>query len=145
MSEMLGNYYFMINRFKSACHELEKALKEEPKSLSIRKKLILCYLDSGSYTRGYQLFRSVIKQDISSITEAKADNTCPCLEILDNFERNDHLNLDKAEYYRVLAMLWLFRDINQSLRYFKIVKSLSNDDKNVDEILSIIAKKSVHS
>lgn len=137
---MLGNYYFLTNRFQSACKLLEKALEEDPSNKSIQKKLILCYLDSGFIDKGFSLFQSLIKQDVTFITNTSiTDNFCPCMEILYNFENIFYPKLSEVDYYKVLAILWLYRDINFSVKYFKMVKSLSENDENVCEILDILS------
>ena len=140
MSEMLGNYYFMTNRFQSARQVLEKALEEDPSNKSVKKKLILCYIDSGHIDKGFNLFLSLIKQDITYITDTTNNyDSCPCMDILYNFENLVYPKLSEKDYNKVLAILWLYRDVKISVKYFKKVKSMSKNDKNVDEILNILS------
>lgn len=139
MSEMLGNYYFMTNRYQPACNELEDALEKRPSNKAIRKKLILCYLALGNVDKGFRLFQSLAEEDISVITSAMVDSSCPCDDILNSFEHRRYPNLSGAEYYKVLAILWLYRDIEMSLKYFKKVKSL-NKNEQIDSILKIISE-----
>jgi len=136
---MLGNYYFMTNRFQSARQVLEKALEEDPSNKSVKKKLILCYLDSGHIDEGFNLFQSLINQDITYITDTtNNDDSCPCMDILNNFENLVYPKLSEKDYNKVLAILWLYRDVKFSAKYFRKVKSINQNDKTVDKILEML-------
>ena len=140
MSEMLGNYYFMISRYKLACHELENALKRQRHNNDIRKKLILCYLDSGYFSKAYNLFRYLIKQDIADTFSDLNELAGPSRFIMKKFKKQSPKNMKKKDYYKVLAILSLYEDIPRSIEYFEITKSLSNNDKSIDTILKILSK-----
>lgn len=132
MHEMLGNQYFLARNYTEARNELELALKENPTSLSIKKKLIVCHIQTASISRALDLFYEVISEDINSIinTDPIFDN-CPCPQIIYELE-NSLLSIDSEARTLSLGMLWLFCDIKESLKYFTL---LASPDKRIRTII----------
>lgn len=123
MNEMLGNQYFLSRNYAQARIELEQALEQHPDSTSIKKKLIICHIQTSSIQRALDLFLEVIAQDIHSIidTDPIFDN-CPCPQLI--YEMENSLEVSTTEEMNLaLGMLWLFCDINESLKYFAAVSS----------------------
>lgn len=132
MHEMLGNQYFLARNYTEARNELELALKENPTSLSIKKKLIICHIQTGSIFRALDLFYEVVKENIFTIinTDPILDN-CPCPEII--YELENSLYSANSEVRTLsLGMLWLFCDIKESLKYFT---TLTSTDKRIQTII----------
>ena len=67
MSEMLGNQYFLARKYSLAAEQLEKALFNDPGSKGIRRKLVVCYTQTGDIDKALQLFLSLIKEDIDFV------------------------------------------------------------------------------
>ena len=90
MSEMLGNQYFMARKFAASVPEFEEALAKTRDTKMIRKKLIICYTQVGQIQRAFQLFHSLIKEDIEFIanTDVIADD-CPCPELVTNLSQQE--------------------------------------------------------
>lgn len=127
MNEMLGNQYFLSRNYMQAQKELECALEQNPSSTSIKKKLVICHIQTGSTQRALDLFLDTITQDIHSIidTDPIFDN-CPCPQLVYEME-NSLQSPNTKEKILALGMLWLFCDIKQSLNYFTSV--VPSDEK----------------
>jgi hypothetical protein len=133
MNEMLGNQYFLSRDYIHAQLELEQALLQHPSSVSIKKKLIICHIQTGSTQRALDLFLETIIQDIHSIidTDPIFDN-CPCPQLV--YEMENSLKPSTTnEKILALGMLWLYCDINKSLKYFT---SLSVPDERITKIVT---------
>ena len=46
MHEMLASHYFITRKYDMAALELEKAMSDNPASKSIKKKIIICYIQA---------------------------------------------------------------------------------------------------
>ena len=60
MSEMLGNRYFLARQFDKAIPYLEDALTQNPDGDKIKKKLILCFIETGQIERAFNLFYELL-------------------------------------------------------------------------------------
>lgn len=132
MHEMLGNQYFLVRKYPEARNELELALKDNPTALSIKKKLIICHIQTASISRALNLFYEVISENIDSIinTDPIIEN-CPCPQLIYELE-NTMLPMNSELQALSLGMLWLYCDIHQSLKYFTM---LSSTDQRIRAII----------
>ncbi|MDP1676219.1 MAG: hypothetical protein Q8L88_05080 [Bacteroidota bacterium] len=133
MNEMLGNQYFLARNYTQAEKELETALAHKPLSVAIKKKLIICHIQTHTITRAVDLFIDVITQDIHSIidTDPIFDN-CPCPQLVLDME-NTIDTKDENERKLALGMLWLYCDIEPAYKYFL---SINKPDEKVQRIIA---------
>ncbi len=118
---MLGNQYFLARKFRDAIPHLEAALSAEQGSKAIRKKLIICYIDSGLTEKAVQTFSSFLDDDIGVIagTNIIAED-CPCLELISEIHKNyaSSPTPDMEELKMMLGILWLYCSPERSAKIF---------------------------
>ncbi len=139
MSEMLGNQYFMARKFAASVPEFEEALAKTSDNKMIRKKLIICYTQVGQIQRAFQLFHSLIKEDVDFIanTDVIADD-CPCPELVEKFSRAQVSDSDLENELK-LGILWLYCDSNNSLEHFLKAQSSDPNDELLTSTIHIIS------
>ena len=143
MSEMLGNYFFLNQNYKSACEELENALKDDPSNNTIQRKLLLCYIKLGYIMDGYNLFCSIVKSNLDSIVHCcYKENPCPCLELIREFSNSKLESIEDKYYNMSLGILWLYCDIQNSIYYLNKAKIFCDSDDKLNEIINIITNYS---
>lgn len=140
MSEMLANHYFQNRKFITAAPLLEKALKYSNDD-SLKKKLIICYAETGRISEAFNLFCSLIKTNIKIILDTNtADEDCPCPDLIFQMENPFYSNdLDFINLLQ-LGMLWLFCDKETSLNYFQKALTIQSNNKEIIDTISIIKK-----
>lgn len=139
MSEMLGNQYFMARKFAASVPEFEEVLNKTPDNKMIRKKLIICYTQIGQIQRAFQLFHSLIKEDIDIIakTDVIADD-CPCPELVEKFAEAQVSDSDLEKELK-LGILWLYCNSNNSLEHFIKAQRSNPDDELLTSTIQIIS------
>lgn len=140
MSEMLANHYFQNRKFITAAPLLEKALKNSNDDC-LKKKLIICYAETGRISEAFNLFRSLIRTNIKIILDTNtADEDCPCQDLIFQMENSFYSNdLDFTNLLQ-LGMLWLFCDKETSLNYFRKALNVQPDNNEIIDTISIIKK-----
>lgn len=142
MNEMLGNQYFMARNYLGAANVFQEVLKEDPKNINARKKLIIAFTQIGKYSQAVDLFTKFISENIDKILETDPiKDDCPCPELVHNLEHLTHHGSESFTTYETLGILWLYCDINKSITYFKKALSLKPKDENVNAILILLDKK----
>ena len=78
-SEMLGNQYFLARNYESAAKNLQYALNIDPLNKAVRKKLVICYSQTGEIQKALNVFYNLIEEDIDYLinTDIVSDD-CPC-------------------------------------------------------------------
>ena len=140
MSEMLGNQYFMARKFAASVPEFEEALAKTRDTKMIRKKLIICYTQVGQIQRAFQLFHSLIKEDIEFIanTDVIADD-CPCPELVTNLSQQEAAPENSIDEYLKLGILWLYCDSDKSLEHFVRAKANKHGNELINSTIKIIS------
>jgi len=139
MSEMLGNQYFMARNYAEAVTQFENVLIQYPENKSIKKKLIVCYSQTGKLDAAVNFLYKMIIEDIEFIinTDPIKDD-CPCPELVEYFEKDNSANYDSAEFNLILGIIWLFCDINKSLEYFNKTNIIDAENIIVSKIISVL-------
>ncbi|MBN1301518.1 MAG: tetratricopeptide repeat protein [Melioribacteraceae bacterium] len=141
MSEMLANQYFMARKFSDAESLLENALSTSSSPKIIKRKLIICYVQTNKLDKALNLFFRLIKDDIDFILSADPLlDDCPCAELLGN----DYLTIppdDPYAYNLGQGIMWLYCDIDHSLNYFKNLYNLGYSKGMIPEIITLISEK----
>lgn len=139
MSEMLGNQYFLARKFDLAKIELQSALQKDPKNKGIRKKLIICYTQTGEISKAQELFLSLIKEDVHFIVNTDPiDDDCPCPELVFDMEKEIVNNKNSKNFFSMLGILWLYCDQNKSVHYFEEAQKLDQKDPVLKSILTFL-------
>ena len=132
MDEMLGNHYFLSRNYGRAAELLEKALRAEPKNKSIRRKLIICFAQTGHIDKALSAFLSLIKEDIDFIINTDpVDDDCPCPELVFNMEHGNVSDQESIDSTMVLGMLWLYCNLHKSFEYFTQAANMDKNDKMI--------------
>ncbi|MBU2507351.1 MAG: hypothetical protein KJ799_11610 [Bacteroidetes bacterium] len=141
MNEMLGNQYFMARNYPAAEIELEKSLEKFPAHKGIRRKLIVCYTQTGKVRNALQAFLSLAKEDIDFIINADPiEDDCPCPELVEKMNSLEP-QLDSLDREIVAGILWLYCDIEKSLQHFDNAVKFNNDDPTVHAAVKLISSK----
>lgn len=139
MYEMKGNQYFLARNYKKAAENLEMALQIDPANKGIKRKLIICYVQTGLIDKAVELFISLSKEDISFIINTDPiEDDCPCPELVYDIEarqKAERLSLQQAQ---VLGILWLYCDVEVSHSYFQKALEIDPSNSRIKTILAIM-------
>ena len=141
MSEMLTNHYFHARDYAHALEGYDSILAVDPASKSIRRRMIICCLETGAIQRGLAIFVQLVLEDADYIINTHpVDDDCPCSELLAQGEvvADDNISLDTLLR---LGMLWLYCDVEKSCQYFSNALTLAPDSREIKLILSNLQPK----
>jgi pentatricopeptide repeat protein len=139
MDEMLGNHYFLARNYPRAADLLEKALRSDPKNKGIRRKLIICFAQTGQINKALSVFLSLIKEDIDFVINTDpVDDDCPCPELVFEMENGQVDNYQSLDSTLVLGMLWLYCNFHKSLEYFSQAAKMDTNHKMIKSILALL-------
>ncbi|MBI1936851.1 MAG: tetratricopeptide repeat protein [Ignavibacteriales bacterium] len=143
MSEMLGNYHFLVRNYSLAIKPLEKIIEGEPGEKKAKKKLIVCYTQTGQLEKALNLFYELIREDFDCIINTNPESEdCPCPHLTKDLEcglieRDDEYELDIE-----LGILWLYCSKEKSAEYFCKAQKLNPADKRISSIIEILKPES---
>jgi tetratricopeptide (TPR) repeat protein len=140
MSEMLANHYYMNHKYFEAARLYNDVLKHNADNYDAKKKLIPCLIKLGEINKAFELYYDIIKYKPNLIAKNNHTKNCPCLELLNEIENEKRTNLSIKEFYLALAILWSYCNINNSIRYFELVQTLTPECKKFQEVLLLISK-----
>jgi tetratricopeptide (TPR) repeat protein len=142
MNEMLGNQYFMTRNYLLAANAFQEVLREDPKNINARKKLIISFTQIGKFTKAVELFSQFITENIDKIIETDPiKDDCPCPELVRNLEHITEHGSESFTTYQTLGILWLYCDLNKSIEYFEKAISLKPKDEMANSILVLLRRK----
>ena len=145
MSEMLGNYHFLIRNYQSAIIELENVQPSSPDYKKACKKLIICYSQTGQLQRAFNLFCALVEEDINFIIHTDPEKEdCPCPELVTGLEVNSKKNFNVYELNIELGMLWLYCNAEKSLDYFRRAYQIKKTDARLKSIITQIESVITH-
>ncbi|MDQ7817585.1 MAG: tetratricopeptide repeat protein [Melioribacteraceae bacterium] len=139
MSEMLGNQFFMARNYPAAQKELEEAFLKDPQNISVKKKLVICYTQTGKLKDAINLFSKLLNENIEFIinTDPELDD-CPCPELIEKIGNFNHQNESSFDHLLTLAIIWLYCDENKSLEYFKKLHELEPNNLLINQSIKKI-------
>lgn len=144
MSEMLANHYFLVRNFPSAKSLFEKILKNDNSNNKIKKKLIICCVITGDFNQALDLFISQIKNDINVILNTDINSEdCPCTDLIAQIENQDKFFSSEPDRLAGVGILWLYCNLEESVKYFSKLKVISPNDERYSTILSILTNKMI--
>lgn len=139
---MLGNQYFMARNYLGAADAFQNVLKDEPKNLNAKKKLIISLTQIGKFSKAFELFADFISENIDYIVNTDpAKDDCPCAELVNNLEVKSKYGTESITILETLGILWLYCDIHNSIEYFEKALQLIPNDVKLNSILIILKKK----
>lgn len=139
---MLGNKYFLARNYNLAALNFQETLITDPVNKTARKKLIICYTQTGQIKKAFENFYLLAKEDINFIidTDIVADD-CPCAELTAKYGNVLPYENESVDLKLMLAMLWLYCSVEKSLKFFRQILIELPDDIRIREIISIIENK----
>lgn len=141
MSEMLGNQYFLSRNFSKAKVAYEKVLSSEPYNDFVKKRLIICYTQTGEINKAFELFFEIVKKNIDLIINTDlASEDCPCQELISKYGNVKPTEECSYDAKLMLGMLWLFCNSQVSFEFFDNLSSEENSDIRVIEVRNIISE-----
>jgi tetratricopeptide (TPR) repeat protein len=136
MSEMLGNRYFIARQFDKAIHQLEEAIAHSQNPDKVKKKLIICYVQTGNIDRALHFFLDLVKKDPQIIVDTDPYyDDCPCNELIPLWDQKLASEPSNTNYHMVLGILNLYCDIHESIDHFKAAQKISSYQNIVFSIL----------
>lgn len=145
MNEMLANYHFLSRNYSFALAELENTFRDSPQNFGAKKRLIICYTQTGNLDKAIEVFLSVIREDISIIAGTELhEEDCPCRELVSSLETGKIRRTDEYEMCVELGILWLYCDVSTSESYFEKALSYNQSDSRIDQILAVIKKSKLN-
>lgn len=140
MSEMLGNRYFIARQYDKAAEQLEEVLKKSSDPVKVKKKLIICYIQTGQIDKALHFFFELVSLDPNLIIDTDPyHEDCPCPELVMAWEKPIEIDNLSLLDHESLGILYLYCDLNKSLYYLR--KALP-ESKNKNILSSIIKKLS---
>ncbi|NJD23399.1 MAG: tetratricopeptide repeat protein [Melioribacter sp.] len=142
MSEMLGNYHFLNRNYSSALLELESSFLKNPNDTCTRKKLIVCYTQTKNLNKAIDLFIALLDENADCIINTKPEEDgCPCPELVSQLECGKIDRSNQYELFVELGILWLYCNIESSLRYFVKAYQINSSDKRLTQIIQTLNSK----
>ncbi len=137
---MLGNQFFMARNYPAAQKEFEEVYLTKPENISVKKKLLICYTQTGKLKEAIKLFCEIINDDLEIILKTDpVKEDCPCPELIEKIEKQIHLENENKELLFVLAIIWLYCDENKSLEYFNKLNEIDPENNVVYSSIQIIS------
>lgn len=142
VSEMLGNQYFLAKKYASAAGNFQQTLLDDPQNKSVRKKLIICYIQTGEIRKALEVFKELIEEDIDFIinTDIKED-ACPCIELIAKYGNVLPYEDNSVDMRIMLSILWLYCDVEKSLEFFKSLLDENVENEKISSIVKIIENR----
>lgn len=141
MSEMLANHYFHSRNYASAQPLYETILTQKPAEKPLRRRMVICYLQTGAIRKALDIFTALVLEDADFIINTHAiDDDCPCPELIAETEKQISDALSPAMVLR-LGMLWLYCDISKSVHYFEQALHQNPDQWEIVQILASLRPK----
>jgi len=139
MSEMLGNRYFLARQFDNAIPYLEEALAQNPSGEKLKKKLVICYIQTGRIERAFTLFYELVQSNPKVIIETDAYwDDCPCGELIPIWEKKVDENRNSHEYLITLGMLNLYCNLEKSRLYFNQAIPFADNPAKIQSVLGCL-------
>ena len=142
VSEMLGNQYFLARKYAGAVSNFQQTLLDDPQNKSVRKKLIICYIQTGEIRKALEVFKELIEEDIEFIinTDMKED-ACPCNELIQKYGKVLPYENKSVDVRIMLGMLWLYCDTEKSNEFFRSLLDENIENEKISSIVKIIENR----
>lgn len=142
MSEMLGNQYFLSRNYLKAKEAYEKVLEFYPENDFIKKRLIICYTQTGEINKAFDLFYEIVKKDIEVITKTDiVGDDCPCPELISKYGNIKPAGECSHDSKLMLGILWLFCNTNKSYEFFDNLANEEGSNYKINEVRNLLKER----
>ncbi len=115
MSEMLANRHFASGHYEEARKGFEAVLRRRPGNVTARKKLTVCYVQTGRLREAVDLVLGLMEENPEALRSADAGSEgFPCRAALDAFAERGR-SLDPGDYHAGLGVLQLYCNAEAAL------------------------------
>lgn len=136
---MLGNQYFMTRNYYGAQKELEEVLLKYPDNNLVKKKVIVCYTQTGKVGEAFHYFLELVKENIDLIVKTDPiRDDCPCPELIEKLNSIGNNIADEYNSNLIMGILWLYCDVKKSAQYFNKLKELDSQNLQIDFVLTAL-------
>jgi hypothetical protein len=124
-----------------AASTYSKVYSSNPHNLSVRKKLIICLIQTGELSKAFDFFYHLVQKNIEFIikTDPKSED-CPCSELTDKYGKILPYEENSADLKLLLGILWLYCDAKKSLSFFIQLSTIHPEENRYEEIIFEINK-----
>lgn len=120
----------MARKYAEAAEELEKIYKKNPNNKNVIKKLIVCYTQIGKVNLAFELFYLLVNEDIELIIKTDPiKDDCPCFELVERDIYTEKYNLESTDIMIVKGIIWLYCDLEKSLKIFEEINHIIKNNK----------------
>ena len=139
MSEMLGNKYFLSRNYSMAAATYSKVYSSNPHNLSVRKKMIICFTQTGELSKAFDFFYQLVRENIRYIIDTDpVSDDCPCGELTSKYGMILPYEDNSSDLKLLLGILWLYCDAKKSLEFFSMLLDSRPNERRYVEIVSEI-------
>lgn len=145
VSEMLGNQYFLAKKYASAASNFIQTLLENPQNKSVRKKLIICYTQTGDINKALDVFMELIKEDMDFVTNTDLkEDACPCPELIVKYGTVLPYENNSTDLRIMLSILWLYCDAEKSYEFFKSLLDENIENEKISSVVEILENRLIN-
>jgi hypothetical protein len=143
MHEMLGHHHFLLRQYTPAISHYEAAVSQGKATKSVRKRAIVCYIQTRQVNKALPLFASLIAEDIGCIIgHDNEQEGCPCPEIIREYESRMSDNPSQDDM-TALGMLWLYCEPQQSLPWFDRAVQQEPQNPYLKSVVMILSSRNI--
>jgi len=144
MHEMLGNHHFLLKDYVLALAHYEAVLSEGKASTVVRKRAIVCYIQTHQVNEALPLFADLIAEDIGCIIgHDNEQEGCPCPEIIQEYESRMTGSPSQNDL-TAMGMLWLYCEPNKSLQWFDRAVQQEPDNPYLKSVVTTLSSTNIN-
>lgn len=145
MHEMLGNHHFLLKDYLLALAHYQSVLSQGRASTPVRKRAIVCYIQTRQVDKALPLFADLIAEDIGCIIGHDNEREgCPCPEIIQEYESR-MTGSPSGNDLAAMGMLWLYCEPHKSLQWFDRALEQDPDSRYLKSVLSTLTNANISS
>jgi len=144
MHEMLGNHHFLLRDYVQALAHYEVVLSKSMASMPLRKRAIVCYIQTRRVDQALPLFADLIAEDIGCIIgHDNEQEGCPCPEIIQECESR-MTGIPSQHDLTAMGMLWLYCEPHKSLQWFERAIQQEPEHPYLKSVITILASTNIN-
>jgi len=144
MHEMLGNHHFLLRDYVLALAHYEAVLSQGKSSIPVRKRAIVCYIQTRQVDEALPLFADLIAEDIGCIIGRDNEQEgCPCPEIIQEYESR-MTGIPSQHDLIAMGMLWLYCEPHKSLEWFERAIQQEPENPYLTTVVTILRSTNIN-
>ena len=140
---MLGHHDFLLGQYASALACYEVVIRWGAPSKAVRKRAIVCYIQTGQPEKALPLFKALVEEDAPYILEHNDNlNGCPCPVIIQKFVNTIRNPITQADRI-ALGVLWSYSDLHLALLWFNKALQQAPENSSLKAIIAGLSSQTV--